>query len=635
MSHQSFPIADFDLGLFEGREPWLSPQNAFETLKNGRVYLGRLEKRRGYSRFSEMGIQASQVSGTIPGAGARQYVPSPTSRTVVPESMYFEFNHTTDGLLKAEVNHGTESYNSSTGLWEWPVYEYGTTDEIGTAWRETSGGVSSATVVWSSHSGWTTSDGVTVGTMDYWYNPENAVVGLANFRDSNGEYLIAVDTDSVYKYDTTNGFFKEESTASVFSGDADDYFWIWPLDSYVVMTNGVDAVHKWTPGAGTPVAEMSTDFDSGAAGNDIDTCALVVRLAGRLVYLNTTENGTKYPFRARWTTAGSFETFDDSLDYADAPSNLGEIVTAGLIGERMFVGFEKGWMELVDTGDSASPLEWRPLTSRYGAASKLSTIPDSERLLSRSRTQMQAVDPNGQYSIDGAIPDKVLGFNANKTDLSVGIRNEEKRAFWWTYVSTVDTQPKNVLVAQYNAKNELAWSTYDMPFQVFAAYQSETKPTWDTFSGSWDDYPGIGWDSAGLTEGFPQLLGGARDGQVYVFDSSDSDYGSDITFEAETMELAPFPTQKSQLGWLDLYGTAVSGVTLTLRFYANTTAAAYKTQTFDLTPDATSGKVYRRIRVNKIAAFHRIKITSTGSSFFAIDSIVPWFRPAGRIREFG
>lgn len=67
MAHEPFPIADFRSGQFSGKEPWLSPASAFQTLTDGRIYRGRLEKRRGYSRLSELGVAASTINGSGPG----------------------------------------------------------------------------------------------------------------------------------------------------------------------------------------------------------------------------------------------------------------------------------------------------------------------------------------------------------------------------------------------------------------------------------------------------------------------------------------------------------------------------------------------------------------------------------------
>lgn len=652
--HQPFPIADYTEGLTLNKEPWITPRNAWRSLEDARIFRGRLEKRRGYRRLAEVGIEETTPAAFhdfVSPAGEDPitvYEATPTTRRIVAESCEFTHLNGADPSITAEVQKVAPTWVTFTettpatgfgsgGAWRWPIVETSSTDVIGYFYYRPGGSpLCQAHIRWAQHSGFTmVTEAATGSTFTYWYNEQEPIMGLAEFRDANGEYSIAIDTNWLYLYDGTDKFYKQESfTAGPFTGDGEDYFWTWPLDTYLVLTNGVDPVMKWTPGGSPAVSEMPTNFD-GSPGNDIDTALLVVRLGGRLVYLYTTEGGSIYPTRARWTTAGSFETFDDSLDFADAPAELGDIVTAQFIGERCFVGFEKGWMELVSTGDASSPIEWRPMIARFGAVSKLSTIKDNERLLSRSETTMQAIDPNGQYYIDTAIPDYVLNFSQTKTHLCAATRNEERRAFWWSIASVGATTPNGILSAQYDEKGNLSWSIYNMPFTVFARFENESTPTVDSMPGTPDDYEGVSVDSVRIGEGFPQTIGGGQYGTIHVFDNSNTDWGSNISFSARTANLAPFSGQRTHLGWVDIYATASTGAVLAVEFFEDDKNASYKAVAIDLTPAAASSKVWRRIRVNKTATFHRIGLAASGSTWFAIDAVVPWFRPAGRIREFG
>jgi len=57
-----FPIGDYDQGLYEAREPWLAPRNAWSRLSNGSVWRGRLVKRRGYTQIGTLGDEHSELS---------------------------------------------------------------------------------------------------------------------------------------------------------------------------------------------------------------------------------------------------------------------------------------------------------------------------------------------------------------------------------------------------------------------------------------------------------------------------------------------------------------------------------------------------------------------------------------------
>lgn len=639
--HEPFPIAGFEqAALYTGKEPWLAPRNAFRELRNGRIYRSRLEKRRGYSRLSELGIAAATINGTGSGSNANAtylFTHDVTTdgyfNNLIPETAVFEWPDASAGTLTAVLD--VSQYPLDLSDLAAPLIDV--IDPVsGTAigfYLLVSGGFS---VSWALHPDYT-GPGANRGTMDYYAPSGDPCVGISSFKDSTGvESLIAFDPDFAYVYSNTLASFVKDASPVTLTGTSTDYVWTWPFDSYLMFTNNVDPVYKFTPGGSPTIEEIDTEFDSGSGGNDLDTCLLVVRLKGRAVFLNTKENGTRYPRRARWTIAGNFEVHDtDGLSFQDAPSHLGAIVTAQFIADRLFVGFELGWMELVDTGDSNQPLRWEITTARHGAVAKLATIQDSYRLLSRSEFGMEAIDPNGQYPIDESIPDYVMNLDASKRTLCAGARNDPYHSFLWTFARAEEATPQHILAAQYDDKDGVAWSVFDMPFNVFGSFSNSFPRTWDSFSPlTWDDMS-FSWDSARGTSGFRRLLGGSNNGTIYLLDDSDTDDGDPIDFYAVSQALAPYPGQASHLGWIDIYGRAVSGATLTVGWTPDDRASIIKSVSFDLTPDRLSSNVYRRIRINRAAVFHKLTLEITGSAFVALDAVIPWFKPLGRLRRFG
>lgn len=648
--HEPFPVADFVEGMSLSKEPWLSPRNAFRTMNEARVFRGRLEKRKGFSRFAEVTTDLADDTANdwLEVSGLYYYHTAVDTDKPIPESILFTWDNNGGTDIYAELQLSSETWVDDTisyPVWQWNIVEQGTSTVLGTSgWRPGDPAADRflATVRWTLHSGYTDVDPAG-GTLSYRKNPGDAIVGLARLQTSLGDYALAVDTKNVYLYDASDGYYTVQGKASAydyFTGSATEFFWIWPLDDYIVMTNNKDAVHRWTPTtAATSVEEMPTDWDGG--GNELTRCKIVLRFRGRLLYMNTTEDGAgTFPTRVRFTASGSFTAWDSALDYADAPSELGEINTAQFIGERLFVGFDRGWMELVATGDSTQPFDWRPFISRFGAVSPLSTIRDNERLLSRSETTMQAVDPNGQYYIDTEIPDLAQSFNAEYVSLCASIRNEVDRAFWWTYVRGSATSPNRILSATYDDKNELSWSQYSMRFNVFSEFDSTQTPSWnDLGPNSMNSYVGVTFNNAHLSSaGFTNIIGGGVNGTVYVFDNSNADRylsGEEaIEFSVESQLWAPFPGEAAHLGWLDVYASASSGGSFTVFFYSDLENAAYLSSTIELTASGNASKVYRRIPVDRVSSFHRLRIESSDGKALKIDAIIPWFRPAGRIRTF-
>jgi hypothetical protein len=639
--HTPFPIADFANGFYTGKEPWLSPSNAFRELRNGRIYRGRLEKRRGYSRLSELGVAASTINGT--GSGANSNATYSIAHSVsadgyflnlIPETAVFEWEDASAAVLTAKLDLSQYPLDlSDTTAPLIDVVDAATGTTVIGFYLIVGGGF---IVNWVDHPDYTGA-GPNRGTLDYYAPGGEPCTGITSFKDADGtESLLAFDENAIYVFDDTSGAFLEDATGVTLTATDADYVWTWPFDDYLMFTNNVDPVYKFTPGGSPTIEEIDTEFDSGSGGNDLDTCLMVVRFKGRAVFLNTKENGTRYPRRARWSGGGTFEVHEtNGLDFADAPSHLGSIVTSHFIADRLFVGFELGWMELVDTNDAAAPLKWEVSTARYGAVAKMGTIQDSYRILSRSEFGIHAIDPNGQYAIDAVIPDYVMNLDASKRNLCWGTRNDAEHAFFWTFARAEDTAPSRVLAAQFDDKENLSWSVHTLAFNCFGSFSNSFPRTWDSFSPlTWDDLT-FSWDSVRGTSGFRRLIGGAADGTVYILDNSDSDNGDDIELYAVSQGLAPYPGQRSHLGWIDIYARAVDGATLTVGWTPDDRLSVLKSVSFDLTPDAVSSQVYRRMLVNRKADFHKLTLTITGSAFAAIDAVIPWFAPAGRVRRFG
>lgn len=652
--HKAFPIADFQNALFLAREPWMSPANAFRRVENAKAFRGQIVKRDGFDIFAELAAGTSdtrviKTSASGSGVNRSSLFSLSLANRPVPESVRFDDNSgVAAALIYATLaNRRQHTVFTDNDAWLWDVVAEGTSTVIGTAVLILVG-VSAgwqANVYWHTHPDFS-AQSADEGYVSYRVNAQSEIVGLYRFKTGSGDYSIACDPDYVYRYNLTTEYYQRQgfdgSFAGPFTGTNSDYFWFWPVDGYVVMTNNVDPVCKWDPAlaAADSVVEMDTDWTTPGT-NALDTCLLVVAFAGRLVYLNTLESTTRYPTRARWTEAGSASSFRSPLDYADAPLDKGAIVTAQFIGERLFVGFELGWMELVRRpGDEIQAFEWRPHISRFGAVSKLSTIQDSERLLSRSATSMQAVDPNGQTYLDVQIPDLVLDFSVQYKGLCAGTRSEIDRSFLWTYTSREDSKPGNVLCAVYDEKGMLAWSQYAMSFNVFSDFEQEGVLTWDDLApGVLDSFVAGPLDSyGGGSDGKARIIAGQSKGMVYILGRSTTDVYHDgiesIEMLLETQNLQFFPGQRAHFGWLDLFVETSLDAEIRLTFYADENATPYLTKTVTLSPTVSSGKVRKRVSVGRTATFHRFKIETLDDQPIAIDGLEPYCRPAGRARNF-
>lgn len=649
--HEPFPITDLKDGMFLAREPWMSPKTAFRILQDCRSFRGQIVKRGGYRLFAEISNSTSAtrtIKTSTSGSGLSRFsIHTLPSRPVI-NSIIFDNNAGPGGAgatIYAVIDPAAAFYDTiTTRTWTWLIYAQGTTTLIGTLVHDLDLNTWVASVQWPAHPGWI-GQSTDEGYISYWVNPDTEIVGLARFRDAGNDYFLACDPDNVYKYDPTAKFYKLQGFAATgfagpFTGDNSNYFWFWPVDDYIVMTNNIDPVCKWDPSLATAdsVIEMPSDWVTPGT-NELDTCKLVFQFAGRTVYVNTVENTTRYSGRMRWTDSGT-TNFRSASDYQDAPKDLGDAITGQFIGERLFIGFDNGWLEIERTGDEQRALQWRLHTSRFGAVSHLSTIKDSEKLLSRSDTSMQQIDPNGQSYIDLKVPDLLTTFSTRYRDLCASIRFELERSFWWTYVSRQMSRPDGVLCAVYDEENQLSWSQYTMPFNVFSTFDKQDLKTWDQLGGrTMDSYAGQTIDSLGSgSVGTNRVIGGQSDGVIYIFDESVKDYTwngiSRINMVLDSQKLTPFPGQRSHFGWIDILIDSAVSCLLKISFFKDEDENSYTVKTITATPIPGSSKIMRRIKVDKTAFFHRFKIETLDDVPIAFDAFIPWFRPAGRMRQF-
>lgn len=666
--HQPFPIADVDVGEYLAKESWLSPVTAFRSLRDAFIYRSRIRQRPGFQRFGQCSQSTATAATVLDVAGDGTYVRytiADDSEYLNLDSIVLTYTDATNGALATEIGHqafGQYDASQSGGgtlVWGLPVYEAGTTNVIGVVQQRYVADLAGMTDVpvnaqvdvrWNDHSGFTTGD-ATAGSMTFREDPRLPITGMSTFIDREGdEYLVATNTRRLFLWNASTFAFEDQNGSDQFTGGASDLFWMWPAENDLILTNNVDAVQKFTASTGT-MAALGTTI--GAGPDTVQTAALAVVFKNRLILIGTVEGAgaNRFPRRGRWSRAGAFETYD-TADFSDAATDLGDAITAQKVADRLFVGFERGWMELVFTGDEQALFEWEETTFVYGASARLGSVPDGGRILSRTTTGMQAIDPNTQYAVDDAIPDYILeNMDASQRGFTIAERSIPLRQFLFSMVNkrASDSSPNEILVGTYHEDQRLRWSHYDVDATAFSTFQGGSGSNWDDIDIDWDDYDVL-WDGAGGS-GDPILLIGDSRGQFAqtqgardlrhdtpfadpVISSPQGGY-QDIPFAIDTQRLSPFPGRRAHLGWIDFYVEAAEGVTLTVEVRANTQLTAYFTATIELSSNMTGEKIFRRVRVGKSATFHYITVRAEGSRDFVIDAIVPWFRPAGRMRNFG
>ena len=654
MPLEPFPIGSFEKGLFKRRDPIWSPADSWRELLNARVYRGRLEKRKGYTFFGDLGVPAVSVDATV-GGSTNFIIFEIPNLPVLPKQGSYHVHFLTDTGFSWDDD-------GSGGM---VVGDGNIPAVIGTI-NYTTG---ACTAVSSSF----VSPRPATVTITYQYRRKKPVMAIDQHKVPGGtDYLLAFDTRGVWQYDSAETRFKKLSKGAgagtpaspwaVTFEDSDagdqldpwncreetladstltsaDFHWSEIWGNALVICQGnpsgsgtPDKVYYYDPIALT-FAHIWSAWTGGA--HQLDSALMVFAYKGRLVFLSTKEAGSNFRQRVRWTKVNASLTTNtfDAADFLDAPTS-DETVSAGFIRDVLYVFFEHSTWRLRYTGDPrpGATFAWEQVAATDGSLALQSTIDFSDEVLTISSAGLISTD--GLDVNEGApdIPDQVLDFNPERIFYSFGVVIEELRSVLWTYVDKALETVADALELQYE---ENIFSRHTLPFLCFGYYVRSTDLLWDQVETNWNDTD-FTFDDRTIVGGYPTVLGGDRFGRLWTVFDGDQDDAAAITFRARTNALRPYPEIRSRLVYVDLI-LEPRNKTVTFRVYRDFEQAAALEATVDV--DVGTGtlleKIRKRVYVGLVAERFSFEIEETSKRGLHLDGIVPWIQPEGHVKPIG
>lgn len=656
MPFQSFPIYDLKSGQITAREPWLIPADAFKKLRNGHIYHGVLEKRKGYTEFGKMVKTETTTASVI-----THFADAGSGKVTVTTSSAHGLSN--DATV---VQTGTTSYNGTFVISE----KAATTFKIVATWvaDDATGIVSSV--------------------------PGNAVMGIYNYYQGDVETLLAMDTKRVNKYNTTSHAFEDVTrlkihfkpgasqnhlpvandvcegatngaygtvesvivdhgscplgtgdgwiifknatvvgtfldgenlrdqgtpaeiygdadgtqTENEFTGEDNNFFWLQNWLDVGYFTNYIDQIQRY--GAGSILTPVPFQIDlavEGGPDNDMNTCLLIFIYHNRIILFRTNETDGAHNRRARWCEINNPAIWK-AASYKDAPTE-DWIISADFIGDELYVWFERTIWIFAYTNDPTEPFKWEQVASTEGCYATMSVISFSDELMAVGPTQIVGFDRRKAYNVDEKIPDFMLEWTQAAIGYCYGLVLEEMKQAWISYASIAADKPDSALIINYE---ENCFSTYELPIHVLGYSQLSADLILDEIDASiaLDDID-YSFDDKDLQAGYPTTLMGCRTGYIYKLNDGGSDDGADISFETESGQLNPFVKEGKQacLGWIDFLVDKDELCTFDVDFYLNDESLSYQTKTITCSETGTNrDKVWKRIYSGAIADFHRIDI---------------------------
>ena len=136
--------------------------------------------------------------------------------------------------------------------------------------------------------------------------------------DDGSSYVVRASKDEIEKYDTTTADWVSIADANLTGGDDDLVEFTTVTESgYLIITNGVDSVRKWT----------GTGNNTALAGSPPK--AKYCEYLSPYLLLANVDDGSTYPWKVQWSDTGDPETWDSgnagSEVLADEPSEIKQI----------------------------------------------------------------------------------------------------------------------------------------------------------------------------------------------------------------------------------------------------------------------------------------------------------------------
>ena len=495
MPYKAYPILNMRQGKRLDLDPWLLPQDAFETLNNCHLKRGVLEKRRGYSLFGQvLAISTTTLDPTLqtnPVMGVFNHLSGSTENLLIADKNRinaFVSSRPANKSLTAVADLGGSPNQvrfSSTGhsfTADQIVTISGTTNYDATYRIEAKSANAfdvEATFVSETLSGATATQEAfedltrnkirfnDTGQTGDWTPAVNDILENSD-ADASGTVLITL-TDYgtvagqdafgtiIFKKGTVSGSFAADdvlrnqgtpaqiigqaiaaNSDEAFTGNSTDFFWAenWDHDGAsetTYITNNKNPIQIYD---GTYLRQLSIDIGTDAmrAGvNNVNSCLLIILLKERIVIFSTNENGTDFFQRARWSGVKDPQSWLTN-NFKDAPTS--DIMkSADFIGDELYIWFETSVWRFVWTGDLVDPFQWIRVSNTDGTIAQMSLVTKDQNQYAVGANRIQLSDGRDVVAADAKIPDFILDWNQDSLPYSNGVILDEERQIHFTFAS--------------------------------------------------------------------------------------------------------------------------------------------------------------------------------------------------------
>lgn len=233
-----------------------------------------------------------------------------------------------------------------------------------------------------------------------------------------------------------------------------------------------------------------------------------------------TEAGTE------WYTA--FDSVREGLGgFIDIPTPE-QIVSVGMIRDRVIIYCERSSWELVYTGNEQEPFQIRRINIELGVESKMSTIQFDDSVMGIGDKGIHSCNGDSVSRVDLEIPTLVYDFHngLNGVQRVYGIRDYYNELVFWSFPDSRDGNdttgnrfyPDSVLIYNYR---DPSWAVWRDTFTAFGYLQRQDDVRWRDLTVPWSTY-NVAWKSGTGQSLYSTILSGNHVGFMFTMASNTS-----------------------------------------------------------------------------------------------------------------
>ena len=297
-----------------------------------------------------------------------------------------------------------------------------------------------------------------------------------------------------------------------------------------IITDSINNVRKWngTGNYGNLLGLLQDDDGENPFATFLAEFAVYFYSA--LLFGATTEDGTDYPFRIRWSAIGDVEDYNHLTsgfqDLVDTPDRCRNAMA---INDKLFVYKTESIWQGIFVGYPRQ-YYFAPIIQQTGLLARKSLVQHMNTHFALMNEGIFKFDGRQLQDITGDLRPLLFGssssMNMDAAPLSVGIYVEELSEYWLVVPLVGETYPQNIF--RYSLKNN-AWWRKDVGRNIYCAgtWEEDIITTWANIADvSWDEISEI-WNAKSLGVGSALTLFGVDDSAAAKVIQVDSIVASD------------------------------------------------------------------------------------------------------------